>query len=84
MALSTLAVPETLPAGPTALPSAGPGSGVLPQPHLLQHHVATVTDAMGRSTQRGWVQDIPGQPRAVQHKAMGLQETAQKWKWGWG
>lgn len=39
---------------------------------LLQHHIATVTDAVGRSTQRGWVQKVPGQLCAVQYKAVGL------------
>lgn len=66
-----------LPAEPRGLLSTEQGIAVLLYPHFLQHHVATVTDALGRSTQRGWVQDIPGQLCAVHHKSMGLSDTAQ-------
>ena len=54
------------------------GARGLPQPHLPQHHVAEVADAVGRSAQRGRVQHVPGQPCAVQHEAVGLQDTAER------
>lgn len=46
--------------------------------HLLQHHVATVTDAMGRSAQCGWGQDVIGQLCAVQHEAVGLPGSTER------
>lgn len=46
--------------------------------HLLQHHVATITDAMRRSAQHGWGQDVTGQLCAVQHEAVGLSGSTER------